>query len=226
MICPSGTFPHNYQQGETFYSLAQRYHTTVGAIQAANPTLDPYNLQPGMVICIPQAPPSSACPPGTFPYTAVQGDTFFLLAQRFNTTVAALKAANPTVDPYNIQPGMVLCIPQSTPSTCPPGTFPYTAVQGDTFYSLAKRFNTTIAALKLANPTVDPYNIQPGTVLCIPHSTPSTCPPGTFPYTAVQGDTFYSLAKRFNTTVAALKAANPTVDPYNIQPGTQICIPC
>ena len=51
--CPPGTFPHNYQQGETFYTLAQRYHTTVAAIKAANPTLDPYNLQPGMVICIP-----------------------------------------------------------------------------------------------------------------------------------------------------------------------------
>jgi LysM repeat protein len=49
-----GTFPHPYQQGETFYLLALRYHTTVAAIEAANPTLNPYNLQPGMVICIPK----------------------------------------------------------------------------------------------------------------------------------------------------------------------------
>ncbi|MBX6350922.1 MAG: LysM peptidoglycan-binding domain-containing protein, partial [Clostridia bacterium] len=31
-----------------------RYHTTVEAIERANPHLDPYNLQPGMVICIPE----------------------------------------------------------------------------------------------------------------------------------------------------------------------------
>ncbi|MDA8344187.1 MAG: LysM domain-containing protein, partial [Thermaerobacter sp.] len=110
--CPPGTFPHNYQQGETFYTLAQRYHTTVAAIQAANPGLDPYNLQPGMVICIPMAHPPQ-CPPGTFPYTIQQGDTFYRLAQRFGTTVAAIRAANPGVDPYNLQPGMVICIPSS-----------------------------------------------------------------------------------------------------------------
>lgn len=52
-LCPQGTFPHAYQQGETFFLLAQRFHTTVAAIRAANPGVDPYNLQPGMVLCIP-----------------------------------------------------------------------------------------------------------------------------------------------------------------------------
>jgi len=109
--CPPGTFPHNYQQGETFYTLAQRYNTTVAAIKAANPTLDPYNLQPGMVICIPNGRPPQNCPPGTFPHNYQQGETFYTLAQRYHTTVAAIKAANPTLDPYNLQPGMVICIP-------------------------------------------------------------------------------------------------------------------
>ncbi len=225
MSCPPGTFPHNYQQGETFFTLAQQFHTTVAAIQAANPSLDPYNLQPGMVICIPIGMPPSPCPPGTFPHNYQQGETFFLLAQQFHTTVAAIQAANPSLDPYNLQPGMVICIPQAAPVPCPPGTFAYTIQQGDTFFLLAQRFHTTVAAIMAANPGVDPYNLQPGQVICIPGAPQVPCPPGTFPYTIQQGDTFFLLAQRFHTTVAAIMAANPGVDPYNLQPGQVICIP-
>ncbi|MCL6522628.1 MAG: LysM peptidoglycan-binding domain-containing protein, partial [Firmicutes bacterium] len=40
-----------------------------------------------------------ACPPGSFAYTVRPGDTLFLLAQRFGTTVAAILALNPGVNP-------------------------------------------------------------------------------------------------------------------------------
>ncbi|NLY29612.1 MAG: LysM peptidoglycan-binding domain-containing protein, partial [Firmicutes bacterium] len=49
-----------------------------------------------------------SCP--GFSYTIRAGDTFFRLAQRFGTTVAASQAANPGVDPNNLQIGQVICI--------------------------------------------------------------------------------------------------------------------
>lgn len=112
--------------------------------------------------------PPGHCPPGTFPYTIQQGDTYFLLAQRFGTTVAAIKAANPGVDWYNLQPGQIICIPKGHHKHCPHGTFPYTIQQGDTYFLLAQRFGTTVDAIKAANPGVDWYNLQPGQVICIP----------------------------------------------------------
>lgn len=51
------------------------------------------------------------CPPGTFAYTIKAGDTFFNLAQRFNTTVEAIERANPNVNPNNLQIGQIICIP-------------------------------------------------------------------------------------------------------------------
>lgn len=51
------------------------------------------------------------CPPGTFAYTIKAGDTFFNLAQRFNTTVDAIQRANPNVNPNNLQIGQIICIP-------------------------------------------------------------------------------------------------------------------
>jgi len=113
--CPTGTTPYTIRSGDTFYSLARRFNTTVEAIQAANPGVDPNNLQIGQVICIPgTTPPPGGCPTGTTPYTIRSGDTFFLLAQRFNTTVEAIQAANPNVNPNNLQIGQQICIPTVT----------------------------------------------------------------------------------------------------------------
>ena len=54
---------------------------------------------------------------------------------------------------------------------------------------------------------------------------PTKCPPSMKYYVIQPGDTFYKLAKRYNTTVEAIEKANPGVDPNNLQVGQKICIP-
>jgi len=39
----------------------------------------------------------SACPAGTFAYTVQHGDTLWLLAKLYNTTVEAIMASNPGI---------------------------------------------------------------------------------------------------------------------------------
>ncbi len=230
-VCPAGSFAYTIKAGDTYFLLAQRFNTTVAAIAALNPGVDPNNLQIGQVICIPQTTPTTmppvTCPVGSFAYTIRSGDTFFLLAQRFNTTVAAIQALNPNVNPNNLQIGSTICIPQVS---CPAGSFAYTIQAGDTFFFLAQRFNTTVAAIQALNPTVNPNNLQIGSVLCIPQATPTTmppttCPSGSFAYIIKSGDTLFLLAQRFGTTVAAIQALNPGLDPMNLQIGRIICIP-
>lgn len=53
----------------------------------------------------------STCPIGTIPYTIKSGDTLYLLAQRYNTTVEAIIRVNPTVNPNNLKIGQVICMP-------------------------------------------------------------------------------------------------------------------
>lgn len=61
-------------------------------------------------------PPDEICPPGQIiQYTIMAGDTFYLLAQRFGTTVEAIQAANPGVNPLNLQIGQVINIPCGIP---------------------------------------------------------------------------------------------------------------
>jgi peptidoglycan endopeptidase LytF len=230
--CPPGSTQYAIRPGDTLFSLAIQFNTTVQAILAINPGLDPNNLRVGQVICIPGSTPGR-CPAGSFEYTIRSGDTIYNLAIEFNTTVEAILALNPGINPNNLQIGQVICIPGTGPGPgpgrCPAGTFEYTVRPGDTFFSLANRFNTTVAAIQAANQNVDPNNLQIGQVICIPGTGPGPgpgrCPAGTFEYTVRSGDTFFSLANRFNTTVAAIQAANPNVDPNNLQIGQTICIP-
>ncbi len=168
------------------------------------------------------------CPPSSEPYTITSGDTYTHLAQRFNTTVAAIVSANPFVDPDDLRVGQVVCVPrQPFYSSCPEGNY-YTIERGDTFFVLARRFDTTVEAIKQANPDVDPEALLIGMTLCIPESValpPHRCPAGTTLYTIKRGDTFFHLAQRHNITVDALLRANPGIDPDRLRIGQVICIP-
>ncbi|ACV62122.1 Peptidoglycan-binding LysM [Desulfofarcimen acetoxidans DSM 771] len=170
-----------------------------------------------------QLPP---CTGGTV-YTIRPGDSLLSLASRFNTTVEAITNANPGIVPTNLQIGQQICIPvKPVPGKCQ-GGFLYSIKPGDTFYNLANRFGIAVDSLIAANPGVDFNKLAVGQEICIPSTppTPTKCPSGTFAYTIQSGDTYFRLAKRFNTTVRAIREANPTVDQNNLQTGQSICIP-
>ena len=44
---------YTIRKGDTFYSIARKYHTTLNAVLTANPGLDPRNLQVGQKIIVP-----------------------------------------------------------------------------------------------------------------------------------------------------------------------------
>ena len=228
--CPVGSFPYTIKSGDTLYFLAQRYNTTVEAIMAINPGINPNNLQIGQVICIPGTTPQPVPPcPNGFYYTIKSGDTFYKLSIQFNVPLDAILRANPGVDPYNLQIGQVVCIPRAMPPTPPvppcPGGFYYTIRAGDTLYNIGLMFNVTVQELIVANPGIDPNNLQIGQVICIPMPRPVPPCPGGFYYRIKAGDTLYTIGQMFNVTVQELIAANPGIDPNNLQIGQIICIP-
>lgn len=155
-------------------------------------------------------------------YVVQPGDTMFFIARRFNINLQLLIMANPQIpNPALIYPGQVICVPIST-VRCPNG-FIYTVRPGDSMYFIARRFNISLQRLIAANPQImNPALIYPGQNLCIPVSQPC---PGGFVYIVQPGDTLFTLANRFRTTVEAILRLNPQITNYNIFAGQAICIP-
>lgn len=166
------------------------------------------------------------CPPATRAYTIKPGDTLYQLARRFNTTVPAIISANPFINPYFLAIGQQICIPrQPIYPACPEGNY-YTIRPGDTLYQIAQFYRVSLDDLIEANPGIDPRRLSIGQIICIPLAVPPVrCPSGTRSYIIQKGDTFASLANRFQTTVDAIRRANPNVNPYGLLIGQEICIP-
>lgn len=81
-------------------------------------------------------------------YVVRPGDTLWLLARRFHTTVDAIKRLNGLTGD-NLQIGQVLRIPMS--SSGGGSYFEYTVRAGDTLWLLARRYNTTVDAIRSLN---------------------------------------------------------------------------
>lgn len=241
--CPNG-MPYTIKAGDTFYLIARTFGISLDSLLAANPGVNPDRLFIGEVICVPTMgtpPPSSTCPTlrvGSTGASVTQLQTLLknagfdpgpidgIFGSRTQSAVIAFQRSK-GLTPDGVVGVLtwtalgVVCTP---PATCPVGTTAYTIKSGDTFFTLAQRFNTTVEAIQRANPNVNPNNLIIGQVICIP-AVSTTCPTGTFAYTIRSGDTFFILAQRYNTTVDAIQRANPTVNPNNLTIGQIICIP-
>src|SRR5690606_862529 len=129
-------------------------------------------------------------------------------ADRNGTTVDAIKQAN-NLNSNVLSIGQTLTIPSggSTVPTQKNGTS-YTVVSGDTLYSIADRYGTTVGAIKQDNNlTSNILNI--GQTLSNPAG--GTIVPTQITvrsYTVVSGNTLYSIADRYGTTVDAIKQDN------------------
>ena len=91
----------------------------------------------------------------------------------------------------------------------------YIVQSGDTLYTLAKRFDTTVQRIAQNNGIADVDRIFPGQKLVVS----GNVSPQWKSYSVQRGDTLYGIAERLGTTVAQLLQNNRLRDPDVIYPG-------
>ncbi len=166
---PDGYITHRVEWGDTLYSLARRYGTTVDAIVAANGLANENFIRVGQVLKIRQGDQGTTPPTGgTQTYVVQPGDTLYGIALRFGTTVAAIAQANGIVNPAFIRDGTRLTIPSGTSGTPSQSGSVYVVQPGDTLSSIAARFGTTYWAIAMANNLPNANFIRAGQTLIIP----------------------------------------------------------
>jgi putative chitinase len=99
--------------------------------------------------------------------------------------------------------------------------------RGDTLYSIARRYGTTVQAIALANKIANPSLIYVGQQLTIPggSTTPPPPPPSGQVHIVQRGETLYSIARRYGTTHWAIAMANNLANPNVIYVGQRLVIP-
>ena len=141
-------------------------------------------------------------------YTVVSGDTLYSIANKFNTSVDVLKTIN-NLSNNILTIGQLLKIPDSgdvdegSSSGSGENYFLYTVMLGDSLYSIARKYNTTVDEIKSLN-NLTSNSLSIGQILKIP----STDGSSSVTYVVVSGDSLYSIARKYNTTVDEIKSLN------------------
>ena len=131
------------------------------------------NVEPGILQLLKDTPPRVTS------YTVQAGDTLGALAAQWDVGVDELAAANGIANPNLIAVGQRLVIPHrgvgrgATPAAPAPAASAaaggsYTVQPGDAVWTLARRWDTTVEAIALANGLSDPTLIRIGDTLVIP----------------------------------------------------------
>ena len=133
-------------------------------------------------------------------YTVKKGDTLYGISNQFGVSVVDLKNLNNLKD-NNLKIGQILKISQSS-GTNPDSTVNYIVKKGDSLYSIARVYKTTVQEIQKLN-NLKSNALSIGQELKIPENyvnDASANLPTYINYTVKKGDSLYSIAKRYGIT--------------------------
>jgi peptidoglycan endopeptidase LytE len=189
---------HVVQQGESLWLIARQHGVTVRALAKANNrrangilrvglrlkipgTAEPTAEEPEPAASEPAASepaageaaasePAPAEPAAASTHSVRQGESLWLIARAYGTSVQALASANGLRPENVLRVGRKLTIPGegAQPAAEEPATRLYIVRKGDSLWRIARRHGTTVGALATAN-GLDPDRVlRVGTALQVP----------------------------------------------------------
>jgi membrane-bound lytic murein transglycosylase D len=178
-------------------------------------------------------------------HEVVEGETLASIAKRYRISVSAIKETNHLESASDISLGDKLTIPASAPATLQ--LVHYRVQRGDTLAGIAEQFSVTIADIKRWNgirgnqvPRGSRLRIYAGGEPAVPHAkgkSAEVAEEGHVKSVAQQkrsepdvqhrvkaGETLFSIAREYGTTVAALRQANPVLKDRELEAGDVLSV--
>lgn len=202
--------------GDTLWGISNQYGVNVSDLASIN-NISGSVLRVGQVLKIPNK--SGNNPDNMFMYTVKKGDSLWSIAKVYGTSVEEIKRINYLTD-NNLYIGQVIRIPEmyTKPEDMNmPNYINYKVQKNDTLYGIAKKYgvsvDTIVADNSLKNNILSVgQNLKIRTTSSLVEEcfgedyTPNKV------YTVVKGDTLYSIARKFNTTVESIKSKNNLIN--------------
>lgn len=253
-IKSSGSDYHSVRSGENLYNIAKVYGRTVPELAAWNQLSPPYLLAEGQslrvlppvtnrILSVPATPVDTI----DHHHTVQRGDTLYNVAHRYRQGVADIARWNNLQPPYTLFLGQRLLVvppgiattshvkPMSTVGSSE--TLYHSISAGDTLYSISKMYGYSVDQIATWNSLHPPYNnLKVGTNLRVSPSTQKTMAAvqnqwtinvptsTTVQHVVKEGETVYSIARRYGVTAFDLSVWNGIGKPYTIYPGQKLKI--
>ena len=192
-VAPAGSNYYTVKSGDSLWSISRKFGITVDELKSAN-NLSSNLLSVGQNLIIPGKEAQAT----SDEYVVKKGDTLYSIARKYNTSVDNLKSIN-NITTDSLAIGQIIKLP-STSSTA---SDTYIVKKGDSLYSIARTYNTSVDKLKEIN-NLTSNALAIGQVLKLPSSNASE----KVVYTVKKGDSLYSIAREYGTTVDAIKKLN------------------
>lgn len=234
---------YKVKPGDTLTELAERNDATVSELRALNPGLPKSGeLKVGQRLKLPRSKGggASASKRDARTHEVRSGETLSSIADRYDTTVAALKRLNPDLPTSGqVNAGSELVVSGARAGgrvarTETAGSArKHTVKSGETLSAIADKYDTTVGELKRLNPDLSGSGrVRAGETLVVAadddHAAspaPSRATGKAKTHVVKRGETLSAIAGRYETSVSALKALNPDL-PRNgrVQAGDRLVI--
>lgn len=194
------------------------------------------NIFTVLILCLALSSPILAQESGYTLHTVQQGQGLYSISRLYGVTEADIIALNPGSDQV-IKTGQQLRIPTNNASA--PKS--HTVQAGETLYSLAKSYGTTVDAILNANPGVRESGLKAGQSLLIPTSgmiqtdgekgtvgekvQTAARQPEMMTHTVTKKETIYKISKKYGISQSELIAANPQLKYEKLKTGDILNIP-
>lgn len=186
------------QKGDSLWSIANKYGLTVDKLKDMN-NLSSNMLTVGQRLLVKDT--SSSPDVGVY-YTVVAGDTLYGIANKYGLTVDELKKMN-NLKSNNLTINQKLLVSGTGEDTDSGEYDTYIVKSGDSLWSIASRYNTTVDKLKDIN-NLSSNLLSIGQKLLVPKNGLSS----NKTYTVKSGDTLYKIAQNNGTTVTDIVNLN------------------
>lgn len=199
------------KKGDSLWSIASKNNTTVDNIKKLN-NLSSNNLSVGQVLKLSYDAEKEDIKESNI-YTVKKGDSLWLIANKYGTTVDELKNAN-NLKSNTLSIGQTLIIPEKKENT---NKISYVVKKGDSLWLIANKYDTTVEKIKSTN-NLKGNTLSIGQVLVIPSSSEFIT------YTVKKGDSLWLIANKYNTTVDNIKKLN-NLSSNNLQINQKLILP-
>lgn len=214
---PTGSTSEYYivKAGDTLWTIAKNNNISVDELKRINNlTSNSLTIGQRLKLTSKNQPTTPTEPEDTSSiYTVKKGDSLYAIANKYGMTVDELKKLN-NLTSNTLSIGQKLKIESVEPQ---PNETTHTIKAGDTLYSIARTYGTTVDAIKRTN-NMTSNNLTIGRVLIIPTESAYNT------YTVKAGDTLYGIALAHGTTVEKIKDIN-NLTKNNLSIGQKLLLP-